>query len=178
MIHPWQQTQWQHIQQLIESDRLPHGMLLLGNHGLGKADFSFAMANAVLCKQPTADHQACGHCKACQLLAADTHPDLYHLTPKAPPNSKSANPVLSIRVDDIRVLCDKLNQTSQYGGYRVAIIDQAEYLTISAANSLALFVPSLLRWSHGRCVLLAIKIHWSSKTTVSASPIEPHWPTG
>lgn len=136
MIYPWQQVQWQQIDQLITAERLPHAMLLVGNQGLGKAEFAMAMAHAVLCQQPTADHQACGVCKSCHLLSAETHPDLYHLTPAAPPNSKSKNPVLSIRIDDIRVLCNKLNQTSQYGGYRVAVIDQAELLTISAANSL------------------------------------------
>ena len=136
MIYPWHKTQWQHITQLLETDRLPHGMLLLGNQGLGKFDFSMAMAHAVLCQQPLSDHQACGQCKACHLLAAETHPDLHHLAPKAPPTSKSKNPVLSIRIDDIRALCETLNQTSLYGGYRVAIIEQAEHMTISAANSL------------------------------------------
>ena len=136
MIYPWHKTQWQHIHQLLEADRLPHGMLLLGNQGLGKLDFAIAMANAVLCQQPLSDHQACGQCKSCHLLAAETHPDFYHLVPKAPPKSKSKNPVLSIRIDDIRALCETLNQTSLYGGYRVAIIEQAEYMTISAANSL------------------------------------------
>jgi DNA polymerase-3 subunit delta' len=136
MIYPWQQQQWQHIHQLLEADRLPHGMLLLGNQGLGKTDFSVAMANAVLCQSPSDDHQACGHCKSCRLLAAETHPDLHYLSPKAPAKSKSKNPVMSIRIDDIRDLCETLNQTSLYGGYRVAIIEQAEYLTLSAANSL------------------------------------------
>ena len=136
MIYPWQQTQWLQINQLIKAERLPHAMLLLGNQGLGKTDFALSMAHAILCQQPAADHQACGMCKSCQLLSADTHPDLYQLKPTAPPTSKSKNPVLSIRIDDIRVLCTKLNQTSQYGGYRVAILDQAELLTISAANSL------------------------------------------
>ena len=136
MIYPWQQPQWQQISQLITAQRLPHAMLLLGNQGLGKADFALTMAHAVLCQQPTTEQQACGLCKSCQLLNADTHPDLYQLKPTAPPTSKSKNPVLSIRIDDIRVLCNKLNQTSQYGGYRVAILDQAELLTISAANSL------------------------------------------
>jgi DNA polymerase-3 subunit delta' len=136
MIYPWHKTQWQHINQLLEADRLPHGMLLQGNQGLGKADFSVAMANAVLCMSPLDDHQACGRCKSCRLLAAETHPDLHHLVPKAPPKSKSKNPVMSIRIDDIRDLCTTLNQTSLYGGYRVAIIEQAEYLTLSAANSL------------------------------------------
>ena len=136
MIYPWQQTQWQHINKLLKAERLPHAMLLLGNQGLGKAEFATAMAHAVLCLQPSADYQACGSCKSCQLLSANTHPDLYLLKPTAPPTSKSKNPVLSIRIDDIRALCNKLNQTSQYGGYRVAILDQAEFLTISAANSL------------------------------------------
>jgi len=136
MIYPWQQTQWQQITQLIQARRLPHAMILLGNQGLGKTDFATSLANAVLCQQPTADLQACGLCKSCQLLAAGTYPDLYHIQPAAPSNSKSSNPVKSIRIDDIRDLCDKLSQTSQYGGYRVAILEQAEHLTVSAANSL------------------------------------------
>ncbi|MFV9614371.1 MAG: DNA polymerase III subunit delta', partial [Gammaproteobacteria bacterium] len=136
MIYPWQQTQWQKITQLLKTERLPHAMLLHGNQGLGKADFAVALANAVLCQQPTADHQACGLCRACLLLAAHTHPDLHYLKPTAAATSKSKNPVRSIRIDEIRVLCEKLNQTSQYGGFRVAVIDQAELLTLSAANSL------------------------------------------
>ena len=136
MTYPWQQTQWQQIKQLIKAGRLPHAMLLLGNRGLGKTDFASSLANAVLCQQPTADSQACGLCKSCRLLAAGSHPDLYHIAPTAPPDSKSKNPVKSIRINDIRELCDKLSQTSQYGGYRVAILEQAEQLTVSAANSL------------------------------------------
>jgi DNA polymerase-3 subunit delta' len=136
MIYPWQQAQWQQIDQLLKSERLPHAILLTGNQGLGKADFAKALAHAVLCKQPSADNQACGHCQMCQLLAASTHPDFYSLKPTASETSKSKNPVLNIRIDDIRTLCGKLNQTSQYGGYRVAILDKADQLTISAANSL------------------------------------------
>ncbi len=111
-------------------------MLLHGNQGLGKADFASAMANAVLCQQPGADLQACGQCKACQLLAVNTHPDLHYLEPTPPPKSTSKNPVLSIKIDAIRALCEKLNQTSQFGGYRVAIINHAEQMNTSAANSL------------------------------------------
>lgn len=136
MLHPWQQTQWQQITQLLKSERLPHAMMLLGKQGLGKADFAISLANAVLCQQPTADFQACGLCKSCLLRAANTHPDLYHIKPAAAVNSKSKNPVKSIRIDDIRVLCEKINQTSQYNGYRVAILQQAEKMTISASNSL------------------------------------------
>jgi DNA polymerase-3 subunit delta' len=136
MIYPWQQAQWQKITRLLKAERLPHAMLFYGNAGLGKADFALTLANAVLCQQPASDHQACGLCKACQLLAANTHPDLHYLKPVAAATSKSKNPLRSIRIDDIRVLCEKLNQTSLYGGFRVAIIEQGELLTLSAANSL------------------------------------------
>jgi DNA polymerase III subunit delta' len=136
MIYPWQQSQWQQVNQLRASGRLPHALFLHGNQGLGKADFAVSLSSALLCKQPTADHQACGTCQSCLLLAANTHPDLYHLRPTAAENSTSKKPALNIRIDDVRALCDSLNQTSQYGGYRVAIIEQADQLTLSAANSL------------------------------------------
>ncbi len=136
MIYQWQQSQWQQIDQLLTADRLPHAIFLQGNKGIGKIDFAIAMAHSVLCQQPTADHKACGTCSACHLLAAETHPDLYHLMPTPPQNSKSKNPMLNIRIDVVRDLCGQLNQTSQYGTYRVAIIEQADQLTLSAANSL------------------------------------------
>ena len=44
--------------------------------------------------------------------------------------------MLNIRIDVVRSLCEKINQTSQFGGYRIAILDEADKLTISAANSL------------------------------------------
>ena len=136
MIYPWQQGQWQKITRLLKAERLPHAMLLYGNPGLGKTDFAVKLANALLCQQPASDHQACGVCKACQLLAANTHPDLHYIKPTAPATSKSKNPLRSIRIDDIRVLCEKLNQSSLYGGFRLAVIEQVELLTLSAANSL------------------------------------------
>jgi len=136
MIYPWQQSQWQQVTQLITAGRLPHALFLHGNQGLGKAEFAVSLANALLCKQPTADRQACGKCRSCLLLAANTHPDLHYLRPTAAENSTSKKPALNIRINDVRALCDKLNQTSQFGGYRVAIIEQADQLTLSAANSL------------------------------------------
>ncbi len=136
MIYPWQQSQWQQVTQLIESGRLPHALFLHGNQGLGKVAFAVSLANALLCQHPTEDKQACGSCQSCQLLAADTHPDLHYLRPLAAENSTSKKPALSIRIDNVRDLCDKLNQTSQYGGYRIAIIEQADQLTLAAANSL------------------------------------------
>ncbi len=92
--------------------------------------------DTALVESALADHQACGSCPSCKLLAAGTHPDLYYLQPVPAKKTKSTKPALRIRIDNIRELCDKLNQTSQYNGYRVAILEQADQMTIEAANSL------------------------------------------
>lgn len=136
MKYPWHLAHWQQISALLQAAHLPHALLLQGSEGLGKLHLAEELAHAVLCRQPHANHQACGRCPACLLIKANTHPDLYHLRPTAKEASKSAKPALSIRIDDIRSLCEKLNQTSQYGGYRVAILEEADQLTVSAANSL------------------------------------------
>ena len=136
MIYPWQQTQWQQIDQLISAGRLPHAMFLHGNQGLGKTDFARSLAASVLCKQPDENHHACGICSSCQLLQAGTHPDYHYLKPTSLKNSKSKKPALSIRIEAIRDLCETLNQTSQFSGYRVAILEQADQMTLAAANSL------------------------------------------
>lgn len=136
MHYPWQQLQWQQITQQVSKQCLPHALFLNGNQGLGKVDFARSLAASVLCQQPADDFQACGHCPSCLLLTANTHPDLHYLKPVPADNTKSKKPTLNIRIDDVRALCNKLNQTSQFSGYRVAIIEQADQLTISAANSL------------------------------------------
>jgi len=136
MHYPWQQSQWQQVKQQITKQCLPHALFLHGNQGLGKVDFAQSLAASVLCKQTDENHHACGSCPSCLLLAANTHPDLHVLKPVPAEKTKSKKPTLNIRIDDIRDLCNKLNQTSQFSGYRVAILEQADQLTIAAANSL------------------------------------------
>jgi len=150
-IYPWLTPQWQQLMALRQNKRMPHALLFTGVSGLGKTSLAHALGHALLCKQPMNDKnmgdqntagteanngKACGHCSSCQLLAADTHPDYYHIKPLPPEKSKSKKPVLSIRIDAIRELCSKLSQTSQMGGYRIAIIEQADMMNVASANSL------------------------------------------
>lgn len=136
MIYPWQQEQWGKMMQLKQVQRLPHAILLYGEEGSGKTDFAQSLAASVLCKQPAANGEACGQCDACRLIAAETHPDLSLIQPAPPETSKSKKPVLNIRIDAIRRLCNKLESTSQYEGYRVAIIERADKMLVQAANAL------------------------------------------
>ena len=136
MIYTWQKEQWRQINQQREQNRLPHAMLFTGPAGTGKKDFALALAQSMLCKTPGDNGIACGHCDSCHLFNAGTHPDLKHLQPTPPENSRSANPVLSIKIDTLRELYRALNETSQFGGYRVALIEDADKMPVNAANSL------------------------------------------
>ena len=127
MTYPWQVTQWQQIQAQKQSDKLPHALLLTGDEGLGKLDFALNLASGLLCQKPL-EGVACGQCATCQLVAAHTHPDLFSL--QAEEKGKA------IKVDEVRQLSASLNLTSQYGGYKVAIIVDAHDMNMNAANSL------------------------------------------
>jgi DNA polymerase-3 subunit delta' len=79
---------------------------------------------------------ACGHCEFCKLLRAGTHPDFHLLKPTPPSTSTSKNPVLSIKIDALREMYRTLSETSQFGGSRIAVIEEADKMPVQAANSL------------------------------------------
>jgi DNA polymerase-3 subunit delta' len=128
MTYPWQQNLWQRLIAQHREGRLPHALLLKGSAGLGKQDFALALASALLCRKPAASGEACGSCETCSLVKAGTHPDWLQLAPEAEGKA--------IRVDDVRELSASLTLTSQFGGYKVAIIAVADAMNMNAANSL------------------------------------------
>lgn len=124
---PWQQTLWQNLTSSKEKQRLAHGLLFHGAAGLGKSILATQFAHWLLCQQPLAD-KACGSCKSCLLIKADSHPDLINIEPEEPGKA--------IKVDQIRDLISKMALTSHKQGYRVIIISPADALNINASNSL------------------------------------------
>jgi len=128
MNYSWQQTQWQNVQLQQQTGKLPHALLLVGAEGLGKLDFAVDLAHSLLCQNKSADGSACGVCSSCQLLDAETHPDMFIV--QAEDKGKA------IKVDDIRQLSASFSLTSQFGGYKVVIIVDAHDMNINASNSL------------------------------------------
>ena len=100
MIYPWQQAQWQKVQQQQHAGKLPHALLMLGSEGLGKSAFAYHLAEGLLCLSPDDSGNACGECASCKLIKAETHPDLFIL--QAEEQGKA------IKVDDVRQLSSKL----------------------------------------------------------------------
>lgn len=124
---PWQRTQWQRIAQQIERERLPHALLIAGPQAVGKRIFARALAALLLCRSPQYG-AACGTCKSCLLLAAQAHPDEHWLAPEETGKA--------VKIDQVRDLVERMTQTAQQGGRKVAVIAPAEAMNRNAANAL------------------------------------------
>jgi DNA polymerase-3 subunit delta' len=77
-----------HLLQLAQSGRLPHALLFVGPPGTGKRTLAWALAQYVLCLQPTQE-DACGQCSQCQQVAKMQHPDLHFSFPSVGKEAKS-----------------------------------------------------------------------------------------
>lgn len=108
---------WQH-------KRLSHAYIFDGPNGVGKQTTARALAALLLCEQPE-QADSCGRCLSCRQLDAGTHPDCYQLAPDG----------RSIKIKQIRDLRARLSGMASYGGYTVVIIDQADTMTLEAANA-------------------------------------------
>jgi DNA polymerase III subunit delta' len=141
--YPWLSSAWGEFISKIEQDRLPHALLLVAQSGLGCLDLAKAMAQYLLCRAPKPG-LSCGVCKSCQLLQAESHPDLQWVQPEE--DSKS------IKIDQIRRMTEFTVNTAQQGGRKVIILSPAEAMNANSANALlkSLEEPS------GACIFLLV----------------------
>lgn len=124
---PWLLAPWNRLLQCMEQERLPHAILLVGPQGTGLQALATAMGEYLLCSTPIEGH-ACGRCKACGLLLARSHPDMFAIIAEG--NGKS------IKIDQIRTIIESTSTTAQQGGRRVILITPAEAMNRNAANAL------------------------------------------
>ena len=124
---PWQEQIWRRLCRQQQSGVLAHAYLFCGDKGTGRTGFAREFANFLLCESPVAE-RACYQCRSCLAGGAEHHPDL--LLAQPPEGRKD------IGVDQIRELAEFLSRSSFSGQGRVALILQAERLTLSASNAL------------------------------------------
>jgi DNA polymerase-3 subunit delta' len=152
---PWQvdvAQQW-----LSQRERFAHAWLVHGLAGIGKREFAFAAAAALMCESPV-NGLACGQCLACGWVAKGNHPDLKRIRPEtvaleegaeqdeddssdsAPvtevTGSSKRAPSKDIRVEQIRSLAPWFNNATHRSGFRVALVYPAEALTQISGNTL------------------------------------------
>lgn len=103
-----------------------HAWLLRGPRGVGKATFAHAAARRVL--NPSDDPAT-----ATSLLNGG-HPGLFELRRSI--NVKTGRPASAVSIDDVRRLISFFQLSAPDGGWRVAVVDPADELSLSAANAL------------------------------------------
>ena len=111
----------------LASGRLPHAWLITGPAGIGKATFAFALARILLGGE--AEGSPAG-----RRISAATHADL--LVVERGYDEKRQRYRSEIVADDIRPVNAFLRRTAAEGGWRVVLVDGAEWMNRSAANAL------------------------------------------
>ena len=122
----------------LQNGRLASTYLFLGPSGIGKRLFARTLAQALFCEQSSpAELNPCNQCPACQQVRAGSHPDLIQVSLE---DGKSAVSIAQIAGDDehrgSQGLCYELHLKPFSASRRVAIIDDADYLSVEAANAM------------------------------------------
>ncbi|MDC0033705.1 DNA polymerase III subunit delta' [Alphaproteobacteria bacterium] len=129
------------------SSRLPHGWLVTGPRGIGKATFAFRLARFVLANgrsaKPTNLFDDAEKSKGLYLtpddpvfrrIASGAHPDLTTLERSI--NHDTGKLRASIAVSDVRDAGDFMRLTASEGGWRVVVVDSIDEMNVNAANAL------------------------------------------
>lgn len=124
---PWHEAQWSRIQTAVHRDRLPHAILLGGPAGVGIGRFAETLAATLLCAADAVDDRPCGSCPDCHRLHGGNHADIIRLEP--PEAGKT------IGIEAVRHVVERLQLTAGRAR-KVALVQPAEALSVSAANSL------------------------------------------
>ncbi|QBO36569.1 DNA polymerase III subunit delta' [Periweissella cryptocerci] len=157
----------QHFQKAIENQQLAHAYLFNGPSGAGRSDVASWLAMRLFC-QNLVDGQPCGECYECTRIANHEHPDVISMAAiisrtknevkgdfqadengqiienekdlaKREKNAQSAKSQ-TIKIDDIRPLVHEFAKSGTESSQRVFIIERAEMMTNSAANSILKFI--------------------------------------
>ena len=133
---------WTHLSE--RRAQMPHAILITGQRGIGKFELARRFAESLLCEKTLANHEACGSCVACVWLAQGNHPDFRLLQPDALAEEDTEvadagskkKPSQQITIDQVRALDDFLHVGTHRNGLRVVLINPAEAMNRSTANSL------------------------------------------
>ena len=114
----------------VANDRAGHAYLFTGPEQIGKTALARTFAQALNCEAPEAGARPCGRCRACNLIAADRHPDVRLVHPEV-----SKRGQLSLKIDQIRELQRALNLAPYEAKRKVAILTDFQAASQGAANA-------------------------------------------
>ena len=135
-------------------NRLPHGIILSGPKGIGKATLAYQLARRLLAIKPSLNvHNVTDKqdipTKTDHLIEANNHPDLCILEKVCDEKGKFTK---DIPIEKARSLVTFFARTSITDGWRVAIIDAVEDLSTKGANALL----KILEEPPAKCLIILI----------------------
>ncbi|KAA9003577.1 DNA polymerase III subunit delta' [Paenibacillus spiritus] len=153
------------LQNALRRNTVSHAYLFTGPGGSGQMKTALTFAQALFCTEKTDD--ACGACLECRKVEHGNHPDLKMVVPDGS----------HIKIEQIRDLQRIFSYRSEGDHPKVYIIDQADTMTVQAANSLLKFLEeppapavAILLSDNSRALLPTIL---SRAQTVPFSPLAP-----
>lgn len=116
----------------LSHERLAHAYLFHGEAGIGKCLTAIHLVQTLNCEHPwPADaRDSCGVCRSCQHVAARVHPDYVVIEP----DPELATP--QIKIEQVRDIEHQFIYRPLMGERKICVIDDADRLTIGAANAL------------------------------------------
>ncbi|SCM82085.1 DNA polymerase III, subunit delta [uncultured Sporomusa sp.] len=112
------------LKAMLVSGAIPHALLFTGPSGIGKGLTARIMAAGILCN--AGGIKPCGHCSSCVLYGREAHPDFTLVAPEG----------ATIKIDQIRALQHFASLAPAVSPGRLCLIEDAEFMTVQAANSL------------------------------------------
>jgi DNA polymerase-3 subunit delta' len=129
------------LQTATARQRLAHAYLFHGADAIGKRTTAVCFAQALLCERPfgtsladtsvaDAGLDSCGVCRSCRHIEVRTHADYFVVEP----DRELATP--QIKIEQIREIEQQIMYRPLIGDRKICVIDDADRLTIGAANAL------------------------------------------
>ena len=112
------------LQKSLQQGQIAHAYLFSGPPGSGKKMLTRLFAQALNCTSLT--EAPCGICLSCRKTISGNHPNLVHLSPQG----------ATLKIEQVRDIQESLHYRTGEGRFKICFIQDADRLTLPAANSL------------------------------------------
>lgn len=139
------------LRDLVDSDRIPHAILIGGPSGIGKMKLARALVNYIYCIDRH-DGDSCGKCPACLQNDHHNNPDVHYIFPRTGANQKSTEeflPQWHDFLDNCSFMSPEGWQRAIEAGNTVPIIyrnDSREIVRTAALSSFAYRYKTYVIW--------------------------------
>ncbi|HUS89374.1 MAG TPA: DNA polymerase III subunit delta' [Desulfosporosinus sp.] len=113
------------LEKAARENRLAHLLLFHGGSALHQREVALRLAQILNCSQPTQEGP-CQECYVCHKIISGNHPDVLWLKPLK----------TTIGIEQVLAWQQKVYLKHYEGNYKVSVIEQADAVTLPAANAL------------------------------------------